>query len=437
MTLNREQELAVDEIYKWSMNDEESLCLIGIAGSGKSTVLTHAFNRDNFSRIQNKYLKGEDQRVDVIFTATTHKAVSVLSTIALSNGMFSPNYSVRGTIYSFMGTRYDPIKDEMISSNRTPILSDKTVYILVIDEASLLNHSMMEYITGWQKSNNVLSDNGPKVKILYVGDKYQLPPVKGKVIPAFSLGYREIHLNEIERTNDPVLQDWYLGSRSQVKDAPNWEVDKEPAILGKYEFDKLLETAFKNDPENSVVLTYTNKCTNEYNKRIQDIRGESVGYKPGSVFISNDVTMPIIWKHYNRSRAIHNGERVVISETPRRFKASNLQSKYRYLDAIRLNGEIFYVADPEFRRKELYRLNKAVEANTVIGMKEHLQDYKLHVADLRPGYAMTIHRSQGSSYDYVFIDLKDLNRCTDKDLRARLLYVAISRARKNVYFLGD
>jgi superfamily I DNA/RNA helicase len=51
------------------------------------------------------------------------------------------------------------------------------------------------------------------------------------------------------------------------------------------------------------------------------------------------------------------------------------------------------------------------------------------------GYASSIHKSQGSSINNVFIDMKDTFKCRDKEELRQLQYVAISRAKKNAYIL--
>ena len=66
-------------------------------------------------------------------------------------------------------------------------------------------------------------------------------------------------------------------------------------------------------------------------------------------------------------------------------------------------------------------------------MYEYMQE-KSKYLDIRSGYATTIHQSQGSTYDTVFLDLADVNaRCRDKELKQRLIYVALTRARDKVY----
>ena len=49
---------------------------------------------------------------------------------------------------------------------------------------------------------------------------------------------------------------------------------------------------------------------------------------------------------------------------------------------------------------------------------------------------LTIHRSQGSSFEEVFI-APDVFWPKDLTLRKQLVYVAVSRARKGVWFVGS
>ena len=48
------------------------------------------------------------------------------------------------------------------------------------------------------------------------------------------------------------------------------------------------------------------------------------------------------------------------------------------------------------------------------------------------GYCSTIHKSQGSSYNKVYIDLNNLQICKDPLVRRQLEYVAFSRTRTDV-----
>jgi hypothetical protein len=79
--------------------------------------------------------------------------------------------------------------------------------------------------------------------------------------------------------------------------------------------------------------------------------------------------------------------------------------------------------------------NKAVKE----GQTKDVQIIMDTWADLRPTFASTVNKAQGSTYDKVFIDLSDFKPMVHKDpiQLARLLYVAMSRARTNVIFTGD
>jgi hypothetical protein len=66
-----------------------------------------------------------------------------------------------------------------------------------------------------------------------------------------------------------------------------------------------------------------------------------------------------------------------------------------------------------------------------------LQQIENEWVDLRAAYACTVNKAQGSTYDEVFIDLDDISSCTSGDQIARMMYVAVSRARNHVYFTGD
>ena len=58
---------------------------------------------------------------------------------------------------------------------------------------------------------------------------------------------------------------------------------------------------------------------------------------------------------------------------------------------------------------------------------------KNSLADLRPPFAGTTHKAQGGTFPAVFIDKTNINKCKNPATRARLFYVALTRASKNVY----
>lgn len=82
------------------------------------------------------------------------------------------------------------------------------------------------------------------------------------------------------------------------------------------------------------------------------------------------------------------------------------------------------------------------EVKKKILMWRELQEYNLIAmadkwADLRAMYACTVNKSQGSTFDRVFIDLSDIAKCNNGNTIARMLYVAVTRARHEVILTGD
>ena len=67
----------------------------------------------------------------------------------------------------------------------------------------------------------------------------------------------------------------------------------------------------------------------------------------------------------------------------------------------------------------------------------HEAKLKNKFPDLRTRAAATVYKAQGSTHDSVFIDLDDIGKCRNDNLLARMLYVAISRARSQVLLTGD
>ena len=55
---------------------------------------------------------------------------------------------------------------------------------------------------------------------------------------------------------------------------------------------------------------------------------------------------------------------------------------------------------------------------------------KARYAPLRYAYAMTVHKSQGSTFDAVVLAWDSFQKSRDVQLRNRLAYVALTRTRK-------
>ena len=53
------------------------------------------------------------------------------------------------------------------------------------------------------------------------------------------------------------------------------------------------------------------------------------------------------------------------------------------------------------------------------------------------GYAHTIHKSQGSTFENVLINDNDINICDDETTKRQLMYVALTRARQKAIIITN
>ena len=74
----------------------------------------------------------------------------------------------------------------------------------------------------------------------------------------------------------------------------------------------------------------------------------------------------------------------------------------------------------------------AIKSKSKTGWQAYYK-IKNSLADLRPPFAGTTHKAQGGTFPAVFIDKTNINKCKNRATRARLFYVALTRASENVY----
>ena len=82
---------------------------------------------------------------------------------------------------------------------------------------------------------------------------------------------------------------------------------------------------------------------------------------------------------------------------------------------------------------------KAKAIKATITRSESWLSYYEHLRISAPvdyAFALTAHRSQGSTFDNAFVSYRDINRNPRVQERYKCLYVALTRARAAVYLCG-
>jgi exodeoxyribonuclease-5 len=444
-TLSPSQQEAADAFLEFLKDpSKKEFLLSGFAGSGKTYLLHH--------------LVGVVQKLEGCkiwqyhFTATTNKAASVLG------DMLGRDAS---TIHSALGLtlKYDyNTGEEYLEPTNDPVNLENS--LLVIDEGSMINKELLFWIRDTAGCAN-------HCKILYVGDSYQLPPVNEGICPifeeiedahfltdiqrqaaesniiSFSNEYR-LKLDSINAINDLILLDYspyeYKAKVDELTvpwpEIPNNGVD----IMHYSESDAwgdALEAAYKSDhgPDDLRVLAWTNDIVHRYNNYI---RRQIIGYKepfePDEILIANNAVVMDrqlivrIGDMYRVKSATkhkeHGIDGYMLSLTPvaggghlRLFQPSNPKAKKRVLDNM---------ASVARSRKGRDRSNKWKE----------FYDTRDGWGDFRALHSMTVHKSQGSTYKEVFIDMEDIGKNKIQSELARLMYVAATRASDKIHLFG-
>lgn len=419
-SLNAGQRAAADAFFEFLLDEDQKYFIIsGPAGVGKTFLMSYII--DHTMEHYQKTCALIDQEViytEVQMTATTNKAAEVLG--VATNRPTS-------TIHSYLNLRVvEDFKTGKTSLSRTrdwQVLQNKIIFI---DECSMIDSDLTEAI----------NDGTLKCKIVFVGDHNQLAPVFEKISPIYRQRYPFFELTEQMRNRDnQALMDVCQQLRDTVENGVFKPIRVVPGSIDWLDDEqmqsKLIETFIPGPNLNSRILAYTNKQVNEYNLWIREQRGLPDEYTEGEILVNNSA-VKIRDKHQ-----ISVEQEVTIRKTKdsRTIKVTpDVELQCQVFDLETSFGEVIYDVNYPTDRKYLDDALKYLASRKDW---EHYYHIKNNFPDIRPRDAATVHKSQGSTYDSVFIDVGNISKVNQNDVAARMLYVAFSRARSNVYLYGD
>ncbi|QPG06935.1 AAA family ATPase [Salinimonas marina] len=412
INLNDCQKQAVTAFLRFLVDPEAVEFVIeGFAGTGKTTLVKHLIdNYDKYSVSASMLGAKLPEFSQIAVTATTRKAATVLAQSMGTDPLTIHSHLqlVLRNCYSTGGTYLSLASHAQVRENE----------LIFIDEASFIDNEMKAHIKNQTRN----------CKIVYMGDPAQLINVKSSVSPIFGQGLRTTQLTEIMRHDGPIsdLAAQYRNSVFTGKFLPPTVDGQQVRRVSPEDFGQEIQQAFTHQnyraDESAKVLAWTNNRVATYNEIISDLRGINDPLSPGEHVITNK---PII--RPKSAEIVYSTDRVV-----KVLKAEPCVEKGidGHLVTLQLGTQLF-VPREHWKVKMLLKN---------LASKKEWQDYfyiKDHWGDLRPAYSSTVHKSQGSTYGKVFIDLTDIGTCRDADATARLLYVAVSRASKEVIMCGE
>jgi len=407
--LSQDQQNALDVFSDFIIDPaKKEMIISGHSGSGKSYLTKEMIQLAENSNQLRKLLIGRDiGNIDICLTATTNKAAEVLQR---SSGRDA------NTIHNLLGLRvysdHQTGKTKLTRAKGARIHSNSLIFI---DEASMCDNLLLKFIR----------DSTMNCKVVYIGDPYQLTPIFDSNCPVFEAGMRQCVLTTPKRqiAGSPITA---LGEalRQTIVDGtfPNLIGDGNTVeLLTGPEFKERVDEVYTNK-ENAKIVAWTNNRVNQYNSYVRKLFTQEKFFQPGEEVITND---PIL---QGGTTAFSTDSHAIIKSSYPGMQFG-LDGHYVTLGNSRKQATVFMPNDKK-------------EANRLIKRKARLKEWpeyfeiKQAIADLRPVHACTAHKSQGSTYETVFIDLEDIGKCNVPDDVARLLYVAITRASKQVYLYG-
>ena len=435
----------------------EYFTLTGKAGTGKTTLIQEVIRE---IAKDNPY-----QRFTV--SALAHKAVQVI----YGKTKKSSKFVSASTVASLLGMKLDQETGEFkqVKGGKVKIIPGS---ILFIDEASMLNEQNIECLM-----NAAIRTES---KVIFLGDPGQLPPIRtgglvkygtDSLSPVFKTQKDEYSAGLTERVRQgegsPILDYadtfWnYSTTEGQTDRRVNDEdMSRIENAQGSIEFineqqaDKIVplfkQAVETNNPSLIKVVAYHNNTVKQWNQIIRrKVYGDeySPNPLPGDILMMTDT--------YNDPASdnvkplLFNSEDIsVISTGPIRTV-----SRVQLMDATIKDPRGKIITVPliiptkeninEFNNNKRLLWNEAQKyKNTDRGKYKRVLDmywsYGTEWAHVEYSYAITSHKSQGSTYDVSIVDSADINSngfMSDIN-KARSIYTAITRARNSAVILRD
>lgn len=385
MQISADKKEALQKLLSWYRTGPKTqyITLGGYAGTGKTTLIG----------IFRSLIHAENPKIKVGFITYTGKATRVLKNKLKETNSLQKGDSV-STIHSLI---YSPIvnsKKEIIGWERREEI-DKD--FLIIDEASMVDEEIWRDLLAYKKP------------IFAVGDHGQLPPIGEK----FNLmAQPRITLTQIHR---------------QVKDNPIIKVSQLARESGKIPFKqygpkvaKMDKTTWKTQEtvnnllesydENTIILCGYNKTRVAINSQIRQFLGFQMPYP--------ETGDRVICLRNNQKSGIFNGmlgQVVQIEPQDENWFFAEIDME----DGFTFEGPIL---KEQFNNPQPINFTK----NRRRSLQGDLFDF---------GYAMTVHKAQGSQAKRVILFEERFPKMDEEQWR-RWLYTGVTRAEEELFIIG-
>lgn len=275
------------------------------------------------------------------------------------------------------------------------IINDNTKSLIIIDEASMLDVMTMY---------RIVTHVTPNVRILLVGDMYQLPAIGAGQVLEDVINSKVIAVVELDVAKRACGSTGIAEYSVAIRNNEIPEKLSTGAIVfhdTAYDDVKTVCTKLYADSNKSArIVAFSNKLVEHINTLCQQ------------TFNANAEKIQIEHDQQNWQVALYKHDPVLFTKNNYDLDIQNGSLG----ELISLPGE---EDDSEFALVELDDDKRAIELTFNI------------MLDVLPAYAMTLHKAQGSQFDDVIVALSASER-----IDYRWLYTAVTRAQKILHIVG-
>ncbi|MEB3289491.1 MAG: AAA family ATPase [Leptolyngbya sp.] len=417
--LTPDQAAALAALDAFVAGTEKLYLLTGYAGTGKTTLLQ-------------AFIQGLRQRGDhrsIVLTAFSNKATKVLATMAARWRLEVDAM----TCCKLLGLR--PVVNEEDGrqvfrvDNKQRSQFDR-YRLVIVDECSMVNEEL------WELLVNAVSNLYHGTQILFVGDPAQLPPVNEPESACFRNILHRSELTEVVRYGGAIgviAED--LRRNLERPHWPCFQTDSNADhtegcfVLPRSTWEKLLIKAFtspsyQDNPDQVRALAYTNRRVAELNRMIR--RALHPPHAPR--FVSGERLIALNPCLNEETLVLSTSAECEVIDTARGregewpvwiLEVETEEGDYRTLRVLHESGQ------GEFQAK--------LDALAQEKRWMEFWDLRQRFHDVDYAYSLTVHKSQGSTFQDVFVDIPSLRANRNVIERNQLCYVAFTRAAKRLF----
>ena len=377
LELSKDFQYALDVIEK----TDRSLFVTGRAGTGKSTLLQ-------------------------LFRNTTRKKTVVLA----PTGVAALN--VKGqTIHSFFGFPAKPLNKSDIRKRKNHKLY-KNIEVLIIDEISMVRADLLDNIDYFLKVNreNMIDPFGG-VQVIFFGDLFQLPPIVSTEVERnlFQTLYESPYFFSAQVFEDGFVMENLELRKTYRQESRHFIRLLDAVRVNQIDFEDLEDLNERYEPDFSsddfyITLSTRNAIVDQINEReLKQLTTKEFTFTASITGNFNPKLFPT-----EAALKLKKGAQVMfVKNDPRRRFVNGTIGRVSQIDYDRI---VVDIEDNQGKRSleveklewEIQRYQVSKEDQTKIDT-EIVGTFKQF--PLKLAWAITIHKSQGKTFDKVIIDL--------------------------------